>query len=444
MKVVIAGAGEVGTHLAKMLSKEDHEIVLLDEDQEKLDRLANQVDLLTINGAANSMNDLNETGISKADLFIAVTPFESRNILSCILAKDLGASKTVARINNAEYLKKINKPRFVELGIDELIYPETLAANEIIASVKQPGARSMHEFANGKIILFGIKIRENAQIANKKLVDIAKLSDQFRAVAMTRGDNTIIPHGNDVIFPGDIVYFVTTRHGMHDLYEKAGKTLFGVKNIMLLGGSRIAQKTAEKLSDQFNIKIIEQNKVRCQQIADRLNNVLVINGDGRNLELLREEGIEKMDAFVGLTGNSETNILSCQLAKKSGVKRTIAEIENIDFISLAEQMGIGTVINKKFIAASFIYRFSMRSEILNVKCLTSTEAEAVEVIAKPGSRVTTKIVNKLNFPDDAKLGALIRGEQGFLITGETQIMENDRVVVFALPSAIKKIDKFFK
>jgi trk system potassium uptake protein TrkA len=444
MKVVIAGAGEVGTHLAKMLSNEDHDIVLLDEDNEKLEKLANQVDLLTVCGAANSINDLKETGISKTDLFIAVTPYESRNVLACILAKDLGAQKTLARINNAEYLKRINKPKFQQLGVDELIYPETLAAEEIVASVKQPGARVTHEFSKGKLILYGIKIRDNAEIANKTLSEIGTLTNNFRAVAITRGDTTLIPHGKDSILPGDIVYFVTTPGGVHNLYEKAGKTLFGVKNIMFLGGSRIAQKTAEKLSDQFNIKIIEQNRDRCTQIANRLNNVLIINGDGRNLELLKEEGIEKMDAFVAVTGNSETNILCCQLAKKMGVKRTVAEIENIDFISLAEQVGIGSVINKKFIAASFIYRFSMRSDISNVKCLTSTEAEAVELTTRPGSKVTTSMVKDLDFPDDAKIGGFVRDDQGYIVTGDTQIREGDKVVIFALPSAIKKIDKFFQ
>lgn len=444
MKVVIAGAGEVGTHLAKMLSKESHDIVLLDDDQEKLERIASQVDLLTVNGAANSIDDLKECGISKADLFIAVTPYESRNVLACILAKDLGAGKTLARINNAEYLKKINKPKFTALGVDELIYPETLAAKEIIASVKQPGARVMHEFSGGKLMLFGIKIRENASIVNQTLADIAKTTDGFRAVAITRNENTIIPKGKDFILPEDIVYFVTTRGAMQELYDKAGKQLFGVKNIMFMGGSRIAQKTAEKLKDQFNIKIIEQNKERCQKIADRFSNVLVINGDGRNLELLKEEGIEKMDAFVAVTGNSETNILTCQLAKKMGVKRTVAEIENIDFISLAEQVGIGSVINKKYIAASFIYRYSMNSEISSIKCLTATEAEAVELIAHAGSKVTTRLIKDLNFPENANIGGIVRDDNGFIATGETQIREGDKVVVFALPDAIKKIDTFFK
>lgn len=444
MKVVIAGAGEVGTHLARMLSKENHEIVLLDEDQEKLDRLATQVDLLTVTGAANSIIDLKEAGIAKTDLFIAVTPYESRNVLACILAKDLGAKKTLARINNAEYLKKIHKPRFNELGIDELIYPETLAAKEIIAAVKQPGARVMHEFSGGKLMLLGIKIRDNAPIVNQSLLEISKNATGFRAVAITREEKTLIPQGKDVLLAGDIVYFVTTRSSIDELYEQTGKKLFGVKNIMILGGSRIAEKAAEKLSDQFNIKIIEQDKERCQRIANKFSNILVINSDGRNLELLKEEGIEKMDAFVALTGNSETNILTCQLAKKMGVKRTVAEIENIDFISLAEQVGIGSVINKKFIAASFIYRFSMNSEISNIRCLTATEAEVVEVIAHSGSKATRKLVKDLDFPKNARIGGIVRDEQGFIATGETQIREGDKIVIFALPQAIKKIDKFFK
>lgn len=444
MKVVIAGAGEVGTHLAKMLSSENHDIVLLDEDDKKLEKLANQVDLLTVCGFANSINDLKEAGIAKADLFIAVTPFESRNVLACILAKDLGAKKTLARINNAEYLKRVNKPKFFELGVDELIYPETLAAKEIIASVKQPGARVTHEFSGGNLLLLGFKIRENAPINNKSLNELGSVSEEFRAVAITRGDKTIIPNGKDMIIAEDIVYFVTTRSAQLDLYEKTGKKFFGVKNIMILGGSRIAQKTAEELSGQFNVKIIDFDKERCQKIADQLNDVLVINGDGRNLELLKEEGIEKMDAFIAVTGNSETNILTCQLAKKMGVKRTVAEIENIDFISLAEQVGIGSIINKKFIAASFIYRYSMNSEISSIKCLSSTDAEAVEVIVKKNSIVTRMLVKDLDFPIDAKIGGVIRGELGFIVKGDTQILEGDKVVIFALPSAIKKIDKFFK
>ena len=261
---------------------------------------------------------------------------------------------------------------------------------------------------------------------------------------MTREDETIIPHCKDMIKSGDLVFFVTTPNGVNDLLEKCGKTLFGVKNIMFLGGSRIAQRTIEKLGDQFNIKIIEAKKDRCQKVAEHFSNALVINGDGRNLELLREKGIVKMDAFVAETGNSETNILSLKLAKKMGVKRTVAEIENIDFISLAEQIGIGSVINKKMIAASFIYRYSLSSEVSHLKCLTATEAEAVEFKVKPGAKITTRPVNEIDFPKDAKIGGVVRDNQGFIVKGYTQILKGDKVLVFALPSALKKVDKYFK
>lgn len=444
MNIVVAGAGEVGTYLASMLSKEDHDIVLLDDDKEKLEKIANQVDLLTVTGAANSINDLKSAGISQADMFIAVTPFESKNVLSCILAKELGAKKTLARINNAEYLKRDAKPRFLELGIDELIYPETLAAKEIISAVEHPGARVTHSFSGGKLMLLGIKVRENAQIVNKTLIEIAtNTNDNFRAVAITRGDKTIIPGGKDYILPDDVVYFFTTPPVIDELYNRAGKVNFDVKNVMILGGGRIAMKTAEKLSSKFNVKIIEADKERCEEIAGDLRNVLVINGDGRDLELLKEEGIEKMDAFIAVTDKSETNILTCQLAKKMGVKRTIAEIENLDFISIAEQIGIGSVINKKYIAASFIYRFSLTADISSFKCLNFIEAEVIEITARAGSKVTTKPICDLGFPDDMKIGGIVRDKVGFIAKGDTQILEGDNVVVFALPNAIKKIDKFF-
>lgn len=443
MEVVIAGAGEVGTHLAKMLSKESHNIVLLDDDGDKLDKIAGQMDLLTHKGMANSINDLKEAGVSKADLFIAVTPYESKNILACILAKELGAKKTIARINNSEYLAKKNKKKFIDLGVDELIYPETLAAKETFVSLKQPGARAMHEFTGGRLVLFAVKIRENSEFVDMSLNELSGNNESFRAVAIIRGDHTIIPHGKDVIRTGDVVYFFSTRKAMPELFILAGKKLFNIKKIMILGGSRIAQKAVEKLGDHFSIRIIDSDRKRCQQIADKYPNVLVINADGRNMDILREENIGQMDAFVSLTGNSETNILSCHLAKKMGVKRTVAEIENLDFICLAEEIGIGSVINKKLIAASFIYRYCMSSQVANVKYLTGTEAEAIELIASPNSKVTKKAIQELDFPKDSKIGGIIRGDKVMIAKGHTQIKEGDRVVVFALPTAIKKIDKYF-
>lgn len=444
MKVVIAGAGEVGTHLAQMLSRENHDIVLLDDDPEKLAQISRDVDLLTIAGSAHSFTDLKQTGLNKADLFIAVTPFEERNVWACTMANYLGVGRTIARINNSEYLQERYREKLRNLGIHELIYPESLAAKEIVSSVKLTGTRQMIEFSGGKLVLLAIKIRSNAPIVNHTLEEFSLRIKDIVAVAIKRDRETIIPQGKDYIRSGDIVFFVTNRSAQNMVFELAGKELYEIKNIMFLGGSRIAQKTIEKLGDQYRIKVIEGNKERCELLADRFDNVLVINGDGRNMDLLKEEGLDKMDAFIATTGSSEINMLACHLAKSFGIKRTVAEVENFAFMGIAEGMDIGTLINKKLIAASYIYRFTLNAEISTVKCLTASEAEVFEFIAKPGARITQKQVKDLDFPPEAKIGGIIRDNQGYVADGSTQIMEGDKVVVFTMPSGIKKLEKFFK
>ncbi len=444
MKIVIAGAGEVGTHLARMLSKVNHDIVLIDEDPEKLQHISSQVDLMAITGYANSFRDLHDAGVSKADLFIAVTPFEDRNVFACMIAKDFGAKRTVARVNNGEFLTEKNRERITRFGIDEIIYPENLAAKEIVNSIKQVGTREMIEFSGGKLILMGIKIRKNAPILNKTFEDISAINKDIRAVAINRGSNIIIPHGKDTILDEDIVFFITTKTNQNLILEISGKEIFEVKNIMIIGGSRIAQKAAEKLGDQYNIKIIEADRERSIKVAGKLGNALVINGDGRNLDLLKEESLEKMDAFVAVTGNSETNILACHLAKSFGVRRTVAEIENTDFLTMAEGMGIGSIINKKLLAASYIYKYTVGTSVSLVKCLTASDAEVFEFKIKAESKLTQKPICELDFPEDIIIGGIVRGNTGFVATGDTQIKVGDLVIVLTKTSSINKLERFFK
>jgi len=444
MKVVIAGAGEVGTHLARMLSNEDHDIVLMDDSLEKLSKLSGDVDLMTVTGSAHSFHDLKQTGLAKADLFIAVTPFEERNVLACSMASYLGVGRTIARINNSEYLQKRYREKLNNLGIHELIYPESLAAKEIVASVKQTGTRQLIEFSNGKLLLLGIKVRKDAPILNKTFEELAQENEHILVVAINRENETIIPNGTDFIKDGDIVFFITTRVEQQKVFELTAKKTFAVKNIMFLGGSRIAMKAIEKLGDQYRIKVVEESHEKCEQVAEKYANALVINGDCRNLKLLKDEGLEKMDAVVATTGNSETNILGCHLAKTLGVRRTIAEVENLAFMGLAENMNIGSIVNKKLIAASYIYRFTLNAAISKVKCLTASDAEVFEFIAKPDGRITQKPIKDLGFPDEAKIGGIIRGDDSFIARGDTEIKEGDKVVVFTLPSGIKKLEKFFK
>lgn len=445
MKIIIAGAGAVGTHLAKLLSGEKQDIILMDDDEERLGRLGSNFDLLAVNISPTSISGLKEAGVAGADLFIAVTPDESRNMTACMLATSLGAKKTVARINNYEYLLPKHKEFFAKLGVDSLIYPEMLAAKEIVDAVKMSWIRQWWEFAGGALVLLGTKMRETAEILNVPLHELGGRNIPFHIVAIKRGSETIIPRGDDAILLNDIVYFTTTKKYIPYIRKIAGKeNEADIRNVMIMGGSRIAVRTVQYMPEYMRTKIIESDFNRCNRLTELVDDkVMIINGDGRDMELLLEEGIKNTEAFVALTGNSETNILACLAAKRLGITKTVAEVENIDYISMAESLDIGTVINKKFIAASHIYQMMLDADVSNVKCLTFANADVAEFTVKAGSRITRSQVKDVGLPKGATIGGLIRNGEGILVTGNTTIMENDHVVVFCLGMMIKKLEKFF-
>lgn len=445
MKIIIAGAGAVGTHLAKLLSGEKQDIILMDDDEERLGRLGSNFDLLAVNISPTSISGLKEAGVAGADLFIAVTPDESRNMTACMLATSLGAKKTVARINNYEYLLPKHKELFAKLGVDSLIYPEMLAAKEIVDAVKMSWIRQWWEFAGGALVLLGTKMKETAEILNVPLHELGGRNIPFHIVAIKRGSETIIPRGDDTIILNDIVYFTTTKKYIPYIRKIAGKeNEADIRNVMIMGGSRIAVRTVQYMPEYMRTKIIESDFNRCNRLTELVDDkVMIINGDGRDMELLLEEGIKNTEAFVALTGNSETNILACLAAKRLGISKTVAEVENIDYISMAESLDIGTVINKKFIAASHIYQMMLDADVSNVKCLTFANADVAEFTVKAGSRITRSQVKDVGLPKGATIGGLIRNGEGILVTGNTTIMENDHVVVFCLGMMIKKLEKFF-
>lgn len=445
MKIIIAGAGAVGTHLAKLLSGEKQDIILMDDDEERLGRLGSNFDLLAVNISPTSISGLKEAGVAGADLFIAVTPDESRNMTACMLATSLGAQKTVARINNYEYLLPKHKEFFAKLGVDSLIYPEMLAAKEIVDAVKMSWIRQWWEFAGGALVLLGTKMKETAEILNVSLHELGGRNIPFHIVAIKRGSETIIPRGDDTIILNDIVYFTTTKKYIPYIRKIAGKeNEADIRNVMIMGGSRIAVRTVQYMPEYMRTKIIESDFNRCNRLTELVDDkVMIINGDGRDMELLLEEGIKNTEAFVALTGNSETNILACLAAKRLGISKTVAEVENIDYISMAESLDIGTVINKKFIAASHIYQMMLDADVSNVKCLTFANADVAEFTVKAGSRITRSQVKDVGLPKGATIGGLIRNGEGILVTGNTTIMENDHVVVFCLGMMIKKLEKFF-
>ena len=445
MKIIIAGAGNVGTHLAKLLTREKQDIILMDDDEEKLTALSSNFDLLTVTASPSSISGLKEVGVKEADLFIAVTPDESRNMTACMLATNLGAKKTVARIDNYEYLLPKNKEFFQKLGVDSLIYPEMLAAKEIVSSMRMSWVRQWWEFCGGALILIGTKMREKAEILNIPLYELGGPNIPYHVVAIKRGTETIIPRGDDVIKLHDIVYFTTTRKYIPYIRKIAGKEDYAdVRNVMIMGGSRIAVRTAQYVPDYMQVKIVDNDINRCNRLTELLDDkTMIINGDGRDMDLLIEEGLKNTEAFVALTGNSETNILACLAAKRMGVEKTVAEVENIDYIGMAESLDIGTVINKKMIAASHIYQMMLDADVSNVKCLTFANADVAEFTVPAGAKITKHFIKDLGLPKGTTIGGMIRNGEGVLVTGDTLIQPGDHVVVFCLSMMIKKIEKFF-
>ena len=445
MKIIIAGAGAVGTHLAKLLSREKQNITLMDDNEERLSALSSNFDLMTIVASPTSIKGLEEVGTKDADLFIAVTPDESRNMTACMLASNLGAKKTVARIDNYEYLLPRNKEFFHKLGVDSLIYPEMLAAKEIVSSIRMSWVRQWWEFYGGALILIGTKMREKAEILDVPLYKLGGPNLPYHVVAIKRGNETLIPRGDDAIRLNDIVYFTTTRKFLPYVRKITGKEDYvDVRDVMIMGGSRIAVRTAQYVPDYMQVKIVDNDLNRCNRLTELLDDrTMIINGDGRDMDLLVEEGLKNTEAFVALTGNSETNILACLAAKRMGVSKTVAEVENIDYIGMAESLDIGSVINKKMITASHIYQMMLDADVSNVKCLTFANADVAEFTVKEGSLITKHPVKDLGFPKGVTIGGLIRNGEGVVVMGNTLIQPGDHVVVFCLSMMIKKIEKFF-
>ena len=452
MKIVIAGAGEVGSHLAKMLSNESNEITVIDADSERLEYLSANADIITVLGNPSSIHVLNEAGVGSADLFIAVNPSDSQdvNIVSAMLAKRLGSKKATARINNEEYLSFENKYLFTEMGIDLMFYPEKIAAGEIMDLLKRTASSDSLEFARGKLHMAVFKLEEDSPLIGMNMVEFSQLAEQegfqFRVVAISRKNETIIPKFDTKFKYHDLVFIISKREGMDMLLKYVGKHNIEVDSVMILGGSPTGEILAKQLSKHISsIKLIEKNKEKCLELSEKLpDNVTVVNGDGRNSDMLLEESIREYDAFVAVTNSTETNILACVAAKGFGVQRTIAEVENLEYIKLAESMGVDAVINKKLITASRIFKFTLSSKVRFIKYMSGTNAEVLEYIVAPDTKITKCALKDMNFPHNAIIGGIIRGNDSYIAVGDTQIEAYDRVAVFALPDAVKEVDKFFK
>ena len=446
MKIIIAGAYAIGTHLARLLSREHDDIVVIDPDEERLSRIGSDVDILTMEASPTSVKALKRAGAENADLFIAVTPDESQNMASCTLAKALGTKKTVAKIDNAEYIEPELQEFFAGLGVSSIIYPEMLAAIDINNGLKMSWVRQRWDVHDGALVMLGVKLRQTCTILDKPLRELCGPEDPYHIVAIKRAGETIIPGGNDRLEMYDMAYFMTTKQYIPYIRKIVGKEHYvDVKNVMIMGGGATAVRTVKTMPSYMDVKIIETDEQRCERLNSILENekALVINGDGRDLSLLVEEGIKNTQAFVALTGNAETNILACLTAKRMGVRKTVAMVENIDYVSMAESLDIGTIINKKSIAASHIYQMMLDANVHNVRFLMTANADVAEFTPSEGSKITRKPVKDLGLPQGMTIGGLVRDGHGLLVSGNTMIRPGDSVMVFCHNVNMKKIEKLF-
>ena len=455
MKIIIEGAGQVGSHLAKMLSHEGGDITVIDDNEARLQRLTSSADVVTVLGDPSSIKVLRDAGCAKADLFISVNPSTSQtvNIVSALLAKRLGSKRVIARIDDEAYLLPENKLMFKDMGIDMLFYPEKIASDEIIDLLKHTASTDSMDFARGKLQLVVFRLDDDAPILDMKVAEFtaamtaASSQAQLRIIAIARKGETIIPKFDTRFAYNDHLYIIAKREGVPAILKYLGKDNIEVDKVMILGGSEIGEMVAGQLLKQQldAVKIIDIDKQRCRELTEKLpSNVLVANGDARNSDFLVEEGIRDYDALVACTGNDEANILSCVVAKKFGVSRTIAQVENLEYLRLAEDMGVDAVINKKLITASRIFKFTLSDKVRFVRYMSGTDAEVLEYTVAPNALITKGALKDIAFPRNAIIGGVIRGSESFIAVGDTRIEPYDRIAVFALPEAVKEVDRFFK
>jgi len=453
MKIIIEGAGSVGSHLARLLAAQSNEITVIDPSEARLDALKALADVVTIQGSLSSIRDLKRAGVASADLFIAVNPKvpQDVNIVSALLAKNLGCRKVTARIDDEEFLSSENKLMFKQMGLDLMFYPEHIAADEIVTLLKHSTTSDSMEFARGKLQMSVVRVDDESPLLDKKVQEMAHevaelIPDhKFRIAAIAREGRTIIPRFDTKFRYADQVYLMCTREGLPKLHEYLHRQEAHIAGVIIMGGSDIGEMLAKQLTGLVpDIKIIEMDKERCLYLTETLDeSVSVVNGDGRNSELLLEEDIRRYDAFIAVTDSDESNILACIAAKRFGLSRVIAEVENLEYLQLAENMGVDAVINKKLITAGRIFKFTLSDKVRSVRYMSGTNAEVLEYTVAPGSPITKASLRNLRFADDAVIGGLIRGSEAIIAVGDTQIEPYDRVIVFALPEAVKEVDRFF-
>lgn len=445
MNIVIAGAGDMGYHLAEQLSYENQDITLVDFDKDVLDNVSSHLDVMTILGDATSLEILKNANVRDAEMFMAVTTSEKSNIVAAVLAKQLGAKRVIARVRNHDYLKVENEVYFKNLGIDNIISPSMLCSGEIYRMIKNSTFTDVFEFEGGKLNIVGLTLDQYCSLVNKKIADMKNdpLFEDVKIIAIVRDQMTIIPRGNTVIRNNDHVFFISNKKAVSSIIELLGQQKVMIKNIMIIGGDDMAYTTALKLENEYRVTLVHRDKERCKWLSERLNHTLVINGDYKNIELLIEEGLEKMEAFISLTESSETNIITSLSAKNHGVYKTIAHVDTREYIHISHSIGVDSLINKKLVAANQVTRFFRKGKVEAVSGIYGVDAEIIQYMITKNNRVTKTPLKDLHFPETAIVAGVIRGEEVYIPDGDFVLALNDKVIVLALPAAKVSLEKFF-
>jgi trk system potassium uptake protein TrkA len=443
--IIILGAGEVGYNLAKLLSYEKHDIVVIEPNLERVKRAREKLDIQVFEGTGSSPNDLKEAGVEKADMVVAVSNNDEVNLLACLIAGKFNVKTKIARVKNREFTREDCALNARFLGIDLIIHPDSEVAKAVVGLLNMTAATDILEFADGKILLLGIQLDKKCGILGQSLAEVGRSVENvtFRTVAIQRRDRTIIPRGADIFMNNDRVYVMTQRENLPELLILTGKENVKMENVMILGGGQTGTEIASQLEDDVNVKIIESNVDKTEVLADRLQKSLVIRGDGRDINLLALEGIIDMDAFISVTGDDETNIISCLVAKHLRVPRIISLINKTDYTPIIPTIGIDAYVSKQIVTVDQILKFIRSGSIVSVASIPGQAAEILEYVAQDNSKILRKPLNGIHFPKGALLGAVVRRDEFFIPVGNSQIKAGDKVVVFALPTAIKEVEKLF-
>ena len=450
MKIVIIGTGEIGYDLASVLSKEKHDVTILDRDKECLQRATETLDVLTVEGNATSANDLVKARVGEAHMLIAVTNVDEVNMISAMMGKRLGCTTVIARVRSDEF-SQVNAPLSPnDLGIDVMIHPELIAAKEIAHLLKRSAASDVINLAENRMQLVGIRLDKHSPLLGITLIEYAQMYSQaiFRVVAIGRRGQTLIPSGSVKMQAYDQIFILARTEDIPGLIASTGKKETELSQIMIAGGSAIGRMIARLLcSDErkkWSVKLIEPNFEQANELAVELKNVMVLHGNPTDPDLLATEGIGEMDAFVAVTDDEESNIISCLMAKHLEVKKTVTLVSKPDFIPLSQTIGLDAVINKKVAASNEIHRYVRKGKVISVTELRGIKAEVIELQAGNHSKITKKSLNKLRLPDGCVIGGVLHDGKVEIATGITQIDTGDRVMVFCLPEAVDKITQLFQ